>query len=529
MSIPNPTPRPASLFLGLTAWLLASCSPLGGKADFTFLNGAEVESLDPAVVSGQPESRLCQALFEGLVMRNAKGEVEPGLAVHWELSADGLTYTFHLRPSVWSNGDAFSASNFVQSWERTLRPTTAARNAEQLFPLRNAEAYNKGTMKDFTQVGVRAIDPQTLEVTLTQPTPYFLDLCAYTTYLPTHTASIQQHPKDWTKPGKLVSNGAYALEAWRIDDRIRLRANPKYWRAERVRFQTIDALSLQQSSTAFNLFYSGKADLVLDKSLVPDMFIDQIRSQSYYHANPFLGTYFYRFNVTRPPFNDARVRRAFALALDKERLVTRITRAGEPSARSFCPPGIPNYTPANGLEFNPAEARRLLAEAGYPEGHNFPNVSLLFNSSEREQNIATEVQAIWREHLGVRVQLRNQETKVYYQTMRSRDYDIARSSWVGDYNDPNTFLDCFVTNRGNNRTGWSYAPYDALLASANAEREVAKRMTRLREAETLLVEKEMPIVPIYYYVGVMLYDGKKLGGIEPNVVDVHPLREMYWK
>lgn len=521
--------RAGEIGLLLGFLLFSGCSRTVSPPDFVFINGAEPQSLDPEIVTGQSEGRLCQALFEGLIAHNARGEVTPGIAERWEISPNGLVYTFHLRKSEWSNGDPLTAVDFVNSWERTLNPKLASSYAEQLFYIKNGKRYNEGTLTDFSQVGVKALSPDTLQVTLENPSPFFLDLCAFQTLYPVHLPSIQKWGDDWIKPGKLVSNGAYILKDWKINDRVEFEANPHYWRKDQVGFKRVDALTTSQATTAFNIFYSGKADLIIDKSLIPNLYISELRQRPYFHSNPFLGTYFYRFNVKRKPFNDPRVREAFALSIDKKLIVDKITKAGESIANSLTPPGIPGYQPPHGLDYNPELAKKLLTEAGYPGGKGFPPVSLLYNTSESNQQIATEIQAMWKNVLGVYVGLRKQEWKVYLESLDQLDYDIARSSWVGDYNDPNTFLDCFVTGRGNNRTGWSNARYDSLLAQANRLINPQERFQTMQTAETLLVEKELPIAPIYFYVGITLYDGDRLEGLESNVIDEHPLREMHWK
>lgn len=521
--------RATTLLLGALLLTFSACTRLVEKADFTFINGVEPESLDPQIVTGQPDGRICLALFEGLTSRNAAGAIQPGMAERWEISPDGKTYTFHLRDTKWSNGDPVTAQDFEKSWERVLNPNFVSKYAEQLYYIDQGEEYKLGKVTDFKQVGVHALDARTLEVRLKNPTPFFLDLCSFTTLLPVHLPSIQKYGDDWIKPGKLVSNGAYQLADWRIDNFIRLKANPHYWRADTVRLKIIDALPISNASTAFNLFYAGKADMIIDKSLIPTLLLSEIRHQPYFQANPFLATYFYRFNTTRKPFNDARVRQALSLAIDKERIVTRITKAGEQPAGSFTPPGIPGYTPPAGLALNLAKARELLAQAGFPNGKGFPKFEILYNNSELNKQIATEVQSMWHDQLGLQVGLRTQEWKVYLNTLDSLDYDVARSSWVGDYNDPNTFLDCYITGRGNNRTGYSNPEYDRLVTEANTLHDPAARMAKLKQAETLLVEHDAPLVPLYYYIGIALFDPAKIGGFEPNVVDEHPLRELYRK
>jgi len=509
----------------LLCLFLPACHPSERRADLVFLNGTEPESLDPAIFTGQPEGRLAAALFEGLTAHNARAEPVPGVAERWEISDDGKRYTFHLRADArWSNGDIVTAHDFVRSWERTLNHETASEYCYQLFYIRNAEAYNSRKLKDFSQVAVRALDDRTLELELNHPTPFFLDLCGFPTLMPVHMRSLQEHGDDWIKPGRLVSNGAYMLAEWRMNHRIRLRANPHYWDRANVGLAVVDALPVSQASTGYNLYHSGAADLILDKGMVPTLIIHELRQHPDFHKSSFLGNYFYRFNVTRKPFTDVRVRKAFAMAIDKRRLVEKISRAGEQTADALVPHGIPGYTPPKGLGRDPAGARKLLAEAGFPDGKGFPRVSLLYNESEQHQAIATEIQDMLKKGLHVEVELRQQEWKVYLSSMSSLDYDFCRGSWVGDYNDPNTFLDMFVTNGGNNRTGWSNAKYDTLIRAAGQELDPQKRMKIFHEAETILCQDELPILPLYYYVGIQFYDNRKFTGIEPNVLDDHPLK-----
>ena len=512
----------------LTALLLAVGCSRQPRADLVFLNGAEPETLDPALITGQPEGRVANALFEGLLAFDKDGKPQPGAAESWEVSEDGRVYAFRLREGLqWSDGAPLTARDFVESWRRTLDPATASEYAYQLHYIKNARAFNEGKTTDFAEVGVSAPDDRALRVELENPTPFFPDLCAFVTLLPVPLHAIGKHGDNWIKPGKLVGSGAYVLEEWRLNDRIRLRKNPRYWNAANVALETIDILPVSKANTAFNLYASGQADLMMDKGLVPPALLSEIKKRDDFHAAPFLGTYFLRFNCQRPPFKDPRVRRAFSLVVDKPSIVERITRAGEVPADSFVPPGAGGYEPPPGVERNADEARRLLAEAGYPGGEGFPMVTYLYSEGELNEAIAVELQGMWRRELGVNVQLLRQEWKVYLRSLSTLDYDIARSSWVGDYPDPNTFLDMFVTGGGNNRTGWSDPDYDKLIGAAAAELDPAKRHDLLRRAEEILVNEQMPVCPIFFYVGIQLYDGRKLGGIEGNVLDEHPLKAIY--
>ncbi len=511
--------------LFLAAHLFAS-----PRADLVFLNGAEPETIDPALITGQPEGRIANALFEGLTSFDAAATARPGVAQSWEISEDGRTYTFHLRGNAaWSDGTPVTAGDFVSSWRRTLAPETASEYAYQLHYLKNGRLFNEGKLKDFSQVGVDAPDAHTLRVVLENPTPFFLDLCAFPTLLPVPVASIQKFGDAWTKPGKLIGNGPYMLQQWRINDHIRLVKNPHYWNRDRVAMGSIDVLPMSKANTALNFYLSGLADLMMDKGLVPPALLNDLRKRPDFHSSPFLGTYFLRFNATRKPFNDPRVRQAFSMVIDKKSLVEKITRAGEVPAFSLVPPGTAGYQPPEGINLDIARARQLMAEAGYPEGKGFPFVGYLYSEGELNEAIAVELQGMFRSALGVGINLQRQEWKVYLRSMSSLDYDLCRSSWVGDYRDPNTFLDMFVTNGGNNRTGWSNPEYDRLIQDAARELDPQKRFDIFRRAERLLIVDQAPICPLYFYVGIQFYDTDRLGGIEANLLDEHPLKAMYWK
>ena len=508
-------------------WLLASCEKADHRADLVFLNGAEPETLDPAIITGQPEGRIVNALFEGLCAYDENGQPSPGVAESWEISPDAKTYTFHIRPNAkWSDGSPLKASDFVDSWHHTLKPETASQYNYQLYPIKNAQAFAEGKLADFSEVGVHAVNDRTLRVDLENPTSYFLQLCAFPTLHPLPVDLIKRVGDDWVKPANIISNGAYTLETWRINDKIRLRKNAHYWDSANVALETIDVLPISDAKVAFNFYASGLADLMMDKGLAPPALLEDLKKRPDFHAAPFLGIYFLRYNCERGPFKDERVRTAFSLAVDKKRIVDKITRAGELPASGFVPPGIPGFHGTDGLPFDPAQAARLLAEAGFPAGKGFPNVNYLYSKSELNEAIAVELQNMWRDSLGVNVNLVRQEWKVYLNSLSLLDYDIARSSWVGDYADPNTFLDMFLTGGGNNRTGWSSTAYDTLLATASRELNPSRRFEILREAEDLLVKNAIPVCPIYYYVGIQLYDPAKLDGIRANVLDEHPLRKI---
>jgi oligopeptide transport system substrate-binding protein len=500
---------------------------LAPNADLTICNGDEPQTLDPAKATGQLESRIILAIFEGLTTRAPDGHIIPGMAESWDRAPDGLTWTFHLRPDAkWSNGDPVTSHDFVNSWKRVLEPATASEYAYQLYYLVNGEAYNTGRISDFSQVGVQAPDDHTLICRLAHPTAYFLELSSFQTLCPVHMPTLAQYGGEWTKPGHLVSNGPYVLKQWRLNDFILLEANPHYWQPVPVR--RIKVLPTASPTACFNLFFSGKTDLIPDPRSIPPTLVQDIKDKPYFHSNPFGATSFIRFNVKRKPFDDVRVRQALALGLDKLDIVTKITRCGEKVADTLVPPGNAGYTPPPGLSYNVAKARELLAQAGYPGGKGFPDVKMLYAKRGTSEDVAAEIQALWKRDLGITsISLRPQEWKVYLNTQDLIDYDIDLSAWIGDYNDPQTFIDMFVTGGGNNDTGWGDPQYDQMLATSEDTADPAARMKILSDMEKILCVDQAPIVPLFYWVGMALYYPDKVGGFEPNFVDDHRWGDLY--
>jgi oligopeptide transport system substrate-binding protein len=520
----------AACCLSALAALLFSCDANREKPGLAFVNGPEPQTLDPALISGQSEGRLAYCLFEGLTRLNETGDVVPGAADHWDISADGKTYTFHLRPDLrWSNGQPLTAKDFADSWRRVLEPETRAVYADVLFVIENAQRYQKGELKDFNQVGIRVLDNDTLQVRLIAPTPYFINLVGFATYLPTPLTVIEKYGNNWTRPQNFAGNGAYLLQDWKLNDRVEFKANPLYWDAANVKIKRVDALAATQGNTAVNLYFTGQADLILDRGLILPQILPGLKKRRDLHVFNYLGTYFYRFNTSRPPFDNPLVRKAFSAAIDRDTIVNKITLGGEQAASSFVPDLIKGYQPYAGIGYNPDQARSWLAAAGYPNGKGFPRISILYNSSQQHAGIAVEIQAMWKRVLNVDVELRQVEWTAYLQALDGLDYDIARSSWVGDYPDPNTFLSCFTSGNGNNRTGWHNANYDAILQAANREVDPAKRFALLRSAEKILTNDEPPIAPLFFYVGMQLYDPDKFGGIHGTPLDDHPIQDIYRK
>ena len=510
------------------AWVLTSCSPLE-RADLVLHNGPEPETIDPQILTGQADGRIASALFEGLTRFNpTNGTAMPGLASHWEISGDGLTYLFFLRPEArWSTGEPIEAKEVVWSWRRAVTPATAADYASQFFCIRNGRAIVNGELRDASQLGAEALDAHTVRVHLENPTPYFLELMASRVFFPVPQRAVERWGDQWIRAEPLPCSGPYQLLSWRVNDRFRLRRNPQYWDAAQVMAERIDILSGDNPSTALNLFLNGEVDLISDRKIIPGELGPELAARPDFHRFDYLGQDFIRFNTTRKPFQDARVRRAVAMSLDRSRITARITRMGERPSAAVTPAGTGGYHPPAGLSCDPATARRLLAEAGYPEGRGFPAIEYTFNVGSRiYEQTGVEIQSMLREHLGIRVELRPLEWKTYLAEMSALNYDFIRGSWVGDYDDPMTFLDCFLSDSGNNRTGWKEVRYDRLLQAAAAEADPQRRLEILRQAETLLVEEAVPVTGLYSHVGLYAADPRKVGGIWPNRMDEHPFFSM---
>lgn len=531
--LPDRTTRPGwnglfgRLAAALLCLLICSCRPLP-PADLTVLNGADPGSLDPMLVSGIEELRAVLPLFEGLTRPDpANGDALPAIAERWTISPDRRVYSFQIRSNaLWSTGEPIRAGDVLYSWRRVLEPTNACQYASLLFPVHGAEAYLMGRTGDFSTVGIRCPDAMTLEVTLEHPCPWFLDLCAFQTLAVVPRGAIERNGDQWIMRQPPFS-GSYTLDFWRLNDRVRLRRNERHWDAANTRCAIVDLLSVSLPATALNLYVAGQADVIWDKPLVPAELLPELEGRPDYHTFPMLGSYFVRLNVTRPALADARIRRAFSLAVDRDRLVRRLAPACQP-AGNLVPTGTANHGSGSGIRRDPELARRLMAEAGFPGGAGFPKLSYLCDSSggggaRLHERVAVELQSMWREELGVDVEIRQMEKQTYLVAQRQLDYDFSRSSWIGDYNDPNTFLDLFTSANGNNRTGWSHAEYDRLLAESQAATDPARRRELLGRAESVLVAEETPVIPLWFEAGFTLYDPRKWAGIHGNLLDVHPL------
>ncbi|HEX2485486.1 MAG TPA: peptide ABC transporter substrate-binding protein [Myxococcota bacterium] len=662
------------LVLLLVAALAASAFALRGavrpRAELVVVNGAEPRTLDPALMTGAPEGRVADAIFEGLAVREPRTlRPVPGVAERWDVSPDALVWTFHLRADArWSDGRPVTARDFAWSWRRLLDPATGSEYAYLLHPLRYAEEWNthaasadalEGAVAEglaalrregagqgvpaarFARVaaevrlgeylrrpdpfasallarrtgrvsdaelarlaeslpataaalrasaaeaahrfgvdaGAFARDERTLVVELRAPTPWLLELVSFYPTYPVPRDAVLAAPHDWFLPGRSPGNGPFRLAEWRVGERIRLERSDAYWGRDGIRLASVDVLPTENATTALNLYLAGEVDW-LPAPGYPVELVDALRERPDFYAGPGFVLYFYRFNCERRPFDDPRVRLAFALAVDREGIVRDVLRLGQLPAYHVVPPGLPSYErPASALRFDPARARALLAEAGFPDGRGLPTVGILYNTAEVHRQIAEVVADQLRRTLGADVRAYNQEWQAYQDSLRAGDYDLARSAWIGDYLDPNTFLDLFVSGGGNNQTGWGDARYDAWIrgaadpagfaraaraagagpalearepdalrarlaavaaapdAAARTDALAALRLQLLREAEAILVQEAFPVLPVYTYVVSGLVK-PRVGGFHgelvdddgtrrPNLQDLHPLRGMW--
>ena len=493
---------------------------------------ADPSDLDPHVISGLPEINVASALFEGLV---AEDSVDlhpiPGVAESWDVSSDGLVYTFHLRGNArWSNGDLVTARDFANSIRRVLTPSLAADYATMLYLLVNAEAYHKGSIADFSQVGVQVPDPRTLRLTLNHPASYFISLLSHPAWFPIHLPTLEkwgspyQRGSKWSQAGNLVGNGPFKLKEWRRGEIILVEKSPSYWDASNVRLKAIHfhpAVDVDGEERAFRA-----------KQLHVTEALPLSKVDSYKHNQPevlqigaLLDTYFYRLNITRPGLSNLKVRQALSAAIDRSTLVEKIVRGGQQPAHSLTPPGINAYVPPDLIKSNFAEARRLLAEAGYPGGQGLPQLEIMINSSGNHRVIAEAVQEMWRRELGVDVRINNMEQATLLANRRTLDYQILRSDWVGDYLDPKTFLDVFRSDSSNNHTGWKNSNYDALLFEADRTADPAARNLLMSRAESILLA-DAPIIPVYYYTSVRLVH-PSVQGWHTTLLDHHPYKNIW--
>ena len=496
-------------------------------------NGAEPQSLDAHLVTAYTDQNILLALFEGLcALDERSSQPVPAAAESWTVSEDGLTYTFHLRAGLkWSNGEPLTAADFVQAWRRALSPALASEYAYLLHPLKNAAALNAGTLTDLTQLGAAAPDDRTLRLTLERPTPYLPALTANPVWFPLNPRAlaagggVDDRANRWTSLS-LVSNGPFTLEEWRANAHVKVTRNPHYWDAASVRLNAIIFYPTESPDTEERNFRAGQVHLT---HALPPTKIATYREQNpaALRIDPFLQVIFLRFNTTRPPFDQPAVRRAFALTIDRDAITRSVLRGANPPALHFTPPDLVGYTSRTRLAPEFAQARGLLAQAGYPEGRGLPTLTLQVRNDAQQPGMAEVLQALWARELGVKLEIRTLEQKTWVQNQQALDYMISGAGWIGDFADPVTFLDLFTSTGGNNWTGWRDATYDDLIARASAETDPAARLELLQQVEARLLS-EAPIAPVFFGAHAYLIH-PAVRGWEPALLGFHQYKKVFLK
>ena len=522
----------SALLVAVLAGSVTGCSPgesnvvKGNREGVLYAgNGTEPQSLDPHVLSSSPDARIAWALFESLITYNPYDlSMEPGVAERWEFSDDGAEITFYLNPDArWSNGEPVTAEDFRWSWIRAITPEMGNLLVEVFYGIRNAEAFNKGDIDDPDEVGITVIDAHTLRVELAFPDPFALLNFSYVYMAPVHRATIEafgawtDRYSAWTKPENFVGNGPFTLDDWKMQRFVRVKRNPYYWDNENVSLNAIVFRPIESATTEEKMFRSGQLHTT---SMVPNNKVASYRKQpdSPLIEGPYMGSYYYLLNTDRPPMDKPLVRRALALAIDRQTLASTVLQDTVLPSANYVALGMPDYEHPQVLEFNPVEARRLLSEAGFPDGEGFPPVALNYNTSENHRSVAVAVQQMWKQHLNIEVTLANQEWKVYLDTIDNRDYQIARMGWIGDMA-PSAFLDRLVTDGPTNRSGFSNARFDDIIFNKiRPEKDKSKIMAWYKEAERILLE-ETPLIPIYSYK-VKRMAQPSLQGLPTNPTDV---------
>jgi oligopeptide transport system substrate-binding protein len=493
-------------------------------------NGIEPATLDPQLASGLSEAKIVTALFEGLMVADGRTlRPVPGMAQSYTLSPDGRTYTFFLREGTfWSNGDPVVAQNFVDAIERGLCKSIASPWTDFYFMLQNAQSYYRGEIASFSHVGAEALSSKVLRLTLERPVDFFPSLLTHWAWLPINRRAIERsgdffdRSNRWTQVKNIVTNGPYLLKSSKVGDKIVLKKNKRYWDASNVDIDCVHFISDVSPTTEENMFVTGQLDITEN---VPTDKIQSYRAQGTLPTTVSLGTSFYWFNCKQKPFDDVRVRKALSLAVDRDAIGKLRNRGAGFEAYALVPPGTMNHNSVALFEYDVGQAQKLLAEAGYPNGEGFPEITISYNVSDNLKIISEAVQEMWRKNLNISVRLQSIEWGTFLAERRQHKFDICRGGWVGDYNDATTFLNLLLSQSDNNHAQWANETYDQKLFQAAKEKD--SRSQILADAEALMIN-EMPIIPLYFESMCHLVSSR-IGGWYPNILDWHPLKFIHFK
>lgn len=489
-----------SIFI-VYSFLISGCSDEAMTDDTVrYALESEPSTLDPAKSTALAKSNVELALFEGLTRLDEHEQPQPAAAKSWDISPDGTEYTFHLRDNLlWNDGTPLTAHDFEYAWKRVLDPQTASENAYMMYPLNNGEAFFKQEVSA-DQVGVKALDDKTLYVKLKAPITYFLNLTAFHAYYPVPRHVVEKDPEIWAANDKIVSNGPFVLTHWIHSNQLQFVKNDKYWDKDKVKLENMQWPISESQSTRVSMVESGQANITVEPPISEQ---ERLTKEGLFKMSPYLGSYYYSFNTQKAPFDNPLVRKAFSMAVDREKLVNNVIKGGKEPAYAWVPPGLTNPVTkqdfrregGNLVEYNPQKARELLSEAGYPNGEGLPPITILYNTNEMHKAVAEVIQAMWKEKLNVNVELLNQESKVYLDARNTGNFQVARASWIGDYADPMTFMDVYLDE---NNDGQYHNPlYNDLVRKAQNTNNQEIRMQAMHEAEKILMDDAV-VLPIYY-------------------------------
>lgn len=505
-------------------FVLKKSEPPSEEADFRFQITADPPSLDWSLATDHVSADILFNLMEGLVQYDEELNPIPALAERWEISPDGKQYTFHLRKGVlWSDGKPLTAHDFVSSWERLLNPKTASDYAYFLYDIVSAKEYNSSKLTDFKQVGVHAKDDQTLIVNLWHPASYFITIPAFWVTFPQRKDVIEKYGDKWATPEHIVILGPFRLQAWQHDYKVVLEANPLYY-GKKPKIKTATAYVVNEDSTALSLYETNKLELL---RRIPSVVISKYKDKPDYINAPYLRGYYYGFHTRKKPFDDIRVRKAFALAIDRTQFPT-ILGGGQIPLYSWVPKGMLGYAENIGLKYDPETARKLLAEAGYPNGKNFPKVVMAYDTRDDNKVIAENLESQWKGTLGVEVDIENSEWKVHLKMLETDPPHLWRLGWGADFPDPDNFLNLFTSYSGNNFTHWAHPGYDKLIETAAKEPNPQKRVVNYNEAQKILTEQEHPIIPLFMEAQNLLLK-PYVKGFRPNAMAILILKHIHFR
>ncbi|GJL79077.1 MAG: peptide ABC transporter substrate-binding protein [Nitrospinaceae bacterium] len=481
---------------------------------------AEPPTLDWTLATDSVSFNILTNLMEGLTQYTADLEAVPAVAKRWEFSENGRVITYYLRDDVfWSDGKPVTAGDFEYSWKRLLNPATAAQYAYFLFDIENAAEYNSGKITDSARVGVRALSPTVLEVKLKKPVVYFPSITTFMVTFPMRRDIVERYGDLWTEPGNIVTNGPFTLEEWKHEYKLTLKANERHYEG-RPAIDRVLVYVVEEPTTALTLFETGELDILE----LPPVAIPHYKDSPDYKSLAQLRGYYYGFNVRKPPFDDVRVRQAFAHAIDRSRIPV-ILQGGEISTSSWIPKGMFAYNPDIGLKFDPQKARALLTEAGYSNGKGFPPTQAMFNTESRNRLIAEFLQAQWKEHLNLNIEFESQEWKVFLNRLNVDPPALFRLGWGADFPDPDNFMNLFISTSGNNRMRWTNSRYDALVAKGPVIRDPKERQALYDEAQVILTETDAAMIPLFIQVQNLLVS-HRVQGFQMNSMELFYIKRI---